>query len=55
LVFLAKNIQPDDPTVGWSGTFRGQAVNPAVFVWVADITFIDDSTLIKKGDLTVIR
>ena len=55
LVFLAKNIQPDDPAVGWSGTFRGQAVNPAVFVWVADITFIDDSTLIKKGDLTVIR
>lgn len=55
MVFMAKNIQPDDPSVGWSGDFLGQAVNPAVFVWVADITFIDDSTLIKKGDVTVIR
>ncbi|MBL0099482.1 MAG: gliding motility-associated C-terminal domain-containing protein [Saprospiraceae bacterium] len=55
MVFLAKNIQPDDPTVGWPGTFLGQAVNPAVFVWVADIEFIDGITLIKKGDLTVIK
>ncbi|MBK8625829.1 MAG: gliding motility-associated C-terminal domain-containing protein [Saprospiraceae bacterium] len=55
MVFMAKNILPDDPSVGWSGDFQGQAVNPAVFVWLADITFIDDSTLIKKGDLTVIR
>ncbi|MBP7644790.1 MAG: gliding motility-associated C-terminal domain-containing protein, partial [Saprospiraceae bacterium] len=55
MVFLAKNIQPDDPTVGWPGTFLGQAVNPAVFVWVADIEFIDGITLIKKGDVTVLK
>ena len=39
-------FEPNDPVAGWDGTHRGQALNPAVFFWVAEIEFID--TLFDK-------
>ena len=60
LVYSANNI-PSDQTFerGWDGTFKGQVVNPGVFVWTAEIVTIDDNgnpeVIIEKGDVTVIR
>jgi gliding motility-associated-like protein len=36
-VFEAFNFQPNDPTYGWDGFFRGELMNSAVFVWYAEI------------------
>jgi hypothetical protein len=55
MVFENKNILPDIPAEGWSGDFQNQLVNPAVFVWVADIEFLNGTTMVKKGDVTVVR
>ncbi|MDB5282644.1 MAG: hypothetical protein JWO06_1719 [Bacteroidota bacterium] len=40
---------------GWDGTYRGLLQDPSVYVYVADITFLDDTTLKKTGSLTLIR
>ncbi|HEX5111685.1 MAG TPA: gliding motility-associated C-terminal domain-containing protein, partial [Saprospiraceae bacterium] len=40
---------------GWDGTFRGNKMQPAVFVYVADITLGDGTHLQRKGNVTLIR
>ncbi len=53
-VYSANNIA-NGTTYGWNGIFKGKKVDPAVFVWVADVHFIDGVTLTYSGDLTVLR
>ncbi|MDX1685660.1 MAG: gliding motility-associated C-terminal domain-containing protein [Saprospiraceae bacterium] len=40
---------------GWDGTFRDEVVLPGVYVWMAEITFLDNETEYFSGDVTVIR
>ncbi|TXF88675.1 hypothetical protein FUA23_13495 [Neolewinella aurantiaca] len=40
----------------WDGTGQnGKPVNPAVFVYVIEVEFLDDVTLTYRGDVTVLR
>ncbi|MEM1321330.1 MAG: gliding motility-associated C-terminal domain-containing protein, partial [Bacteroidota bacterium] len=55
LVFEDANFQPNDPTHSWDGTLRGEPMNPAVFVYWAEIEFIDGEVRLYKGDVTLIR
>jgi len=54
-VFQLDDFQPNDPNVGWSGTFRGQPMNPAVFVWMIEVEFIDGVVEVYSGDVTIVR
>ena len=38
----------------WDGTFRGRRVPEGVYVYVAEVTFLDGDTFIYKGDVTVV-
>jgi gliding motility-associated-like protein len=45
---------------GWDGTYRGEPVNPDVFVYYLDVTFCQNQRLsglspYKKGSITLIR
>ena len=40
---------------GWDGTFRGQPLNPAVFVYFLKAKLSDDRTVSQYGDITLIR
>jgi large repetitive protein len=55
LVYQQFNFQPNNPTDGWDGEFRGELVNPAVFVYWAEVEFVDGDTKIFKGDVTVVE
>ena len=55
VVFSDTNFQPNDPDRGWNGIFRGQSVNPAVFVYVAEIAFVDGFEELYSGDVTVVK
>lgn len=55
LIFERENIQPNSPSDGWNGFFNGQKMNPAVFVWMAEIEFLDGEIQILKGDVTLAR
>ncbi|MBR9921196.1 MAG: hypothetical protein GYB31_10190 [Bacteroidetes bacterium] len=54
-MFLAEQILANDPTKGWDGRFRGELVDPGVYVYWAELKLVDRTTVIIKGDITVIR
>ncbi|MEO1257868.1 MAG: gliding motility-associated C-terminal domain-containing protein [Bacteroidota bacterium] len=54
-VFAAGNFTPGDILSAWDGQFKGQMMQPGVFVWFAKIGFIDGITETFKGDVTLIR
>mgnify|MGYP000212260369 CR=1 FL=1 len=54
LVFRQQNIEPNNPKYGWDGHFRGQPMNPAVFVWWAEIELASGQVILMKGDLTLV-
>jgi gliding motility-associated-like protein len=54
-VYERLDFAPDDVNVGWDGTFKGQKMNPAVFVWQAVIEFVDGQEEVFTGDVTLQR
>jgi gliding motility-associated-like protein len=54
-VFQNENFQPNILELGWNGRFRGQDMNPAVFVYYAVVEFIDGQEVLFKGDVTIER
>jgi len=54
LVFEELSLQGVDATEGWNGRLNNVPVNPGVFVWSAEITFIDGVTENFAGTVTVI-
>lgn len=55
LVYETSNILPNDPKLGWDGHFLDQPVNPGVFVYVAQLRFVDQEVIQAEGDVTVLR
>ena len=53
MVFRRDDMLPNDETLGWDGRFRGKALNPAVFVWWADVELADGRRILLKGDVTI--
>ena len=54
-VFQAANFSPNDPIAGWDGTFKEKRLDPAVFVYFAEIEFIDGHVEMYKGDVTLLK
>lgn len=54
MVFTDKDFQPNDRSHGWNGMFKGTRMNPAVFVYYAEIRLIDGRVLLYKGDVTLV-
>ncbi|MEM6964021.1 MAG: choice-of-anchor L domain-containing protein [Bacteroidota bacterium] len=48
-------IMPMNPLSGWDGTLRGKPLNPQVFVYYAEIEFIDGYTERFEGDVALRR
>ncbi len=54
-IFTAQNFQPNIPAEGWDGTFKGDDLDPGVFVYFAEVLFIDGKEIIFKGSITLVR
>jgi gliding motility-associated-like protein len=55
LVHEAVNFKPNDPSKGWDGNFHGEKMNPGVFVYRAEIEFLDGLTEYYTGDVTLMK
>lgn len=55
LVFEGENLKPNDPNYGWDGSFNGRPMNNAVFVYYAEIAFVDGSSEVVKGEVALLR
>ena len=53
-VFEAKGFQPNDPAYAWDGRFKNRTLNPAVFVYLAEVEFIDGFVKLFKGSITLL-
>lgn len=54
-VFTYYNFQPNDPAYGWDGKYRGEHLNPGVFVWTAEVEFTDGAVIRYKGGVSLVR
>ena len=48
-------FESDDPSYGWDGTYKGQIMNTTSFVYVIDVTFLDDRIEHVKGNVSLVR
>lgn len=55
LVYEGRDFPVNDPNTGWDGTFRGEAMNPGVFVWVLEVEFADGKLEVYRGNTTLIK
>jgi gliding motility-associated-like protein len=55
LVFEAEDMLPEDAKNGWDGTFNGKQLEPGIYVWMAEIRYIDDYIANRSGDVLLIR
>ncbi|MFK8103107.1 MAG: choice-of-anchor L domain-containing protein [Saprospiraceae bacterium] len=55
LVFADEDFQPNDPAHSWDGRFQGKILNPAVFVYWAEVEYIDGTKVLFEGDVTIVR
>ena len=55
LVYQIFDTPPNDAQFGWDGTFRGEPLNPAVFVWYTTVVYRDGTTETVGGDVTLMR
>lgn len=48
-------FETTDQNVGWDGTFKGKACDPAVYDYYLEMICIDEEKFFKKGNITLIR
>lgn len=54
-VFQTSDILPNIESLGWDGYYHGEAMNPAVFVYVAHVRWKDGEREMLSGDVTLFR
>ncbi len=45
----------NDMSLGWDGTYRGKDMQPGVYIWMAEVLFLDGTKAFYTGDVTLIR
>ncbi len=55
LLYLREGFPPNDPTMGWDGTHRGEVLNGGVFVYFIKVRLRGNREEILKGDVTLLR
>jgi len=54
-LFETSNVFPNDPSKGWDGRFQEEMMNPGVFAYFAEVTYIDKLTLVYTGNITIVK
>jgi gliding motility-associated-like protein len=54
-IYVDGPFQPNDPAHGWNGRFKGKHMNPAVFVYHAEVELVDGRIVMIKGDVALLR
>lgn len=55
MVFEFEDFVPGSPAQGWDGRLDGEPLNPAVFVWFAEVELKDGSTQLLEGEVILVR
>ncbi|MGZ8538438.1 MAG: PKD domain-containing protein, partial [Flavisolibacter sp.] len=55
IVFERSNFSPNEISLGWDGSFKGQPLAPDVYVYTCDVLCQNNEVLTYKGDVTLLR
>lgn len=55
LLYRTSNALPHADFLQWNGTFNGQKLPPQVFVWQAEIEFLDGERKVFAGDVLLVE
>ena len=55
LVFQQENFAPGDPIGRWDGRFGSRDYDPGVYVYVAEVAFLDGAVERFSGDVTILK
>ncbi len=55
MVFNRKEMPINDPISGWDGKLNGRLMKPAVFVYMAEVEFIDGALETFEGEVILLR
>jgi len=55
LIYESHALAPNREHLGWDGRFRGKPMQPGVFVYVAEVRFLNGERAVYAGDVTLIR
>jgi len=55
MLYTQNNLPRESINEGWDGSFRGKRVDPGVYVWMANVHFIDGVDILYSGDITLLR
>lgn len=55
LLFEETGLELNSEQAGWNGTFKNQEMNSGVYLYTAEVLFIDGNREIFSGDVTLLR
>ncbi len=56
LLYQDDNFLPADFYIGgWDGSFKGKEMNVGVFIYIAEVVFVDGIVLLYRGDVTLLK
>ncbi len=55
LVYERNDFKANDASAGWDGTYKGQKLNPDVYVYIIEILCDNNTTLPYKGNITLLK
>lgn len=54
LMYEGQDLPPNESSSGWNGFFNGELMNTGIYVWVAEIEYLDGEVVLMKGDVTLV-
>lgn len=54
-LYFREDLPINDPSEGWDGHFRGELMDPGVYVYAVEVELTDGSVRLYKGDVTLVR
>ncbi len=55
LVFEKGAFLPNEPAIGWDGSFRGKIQERGIYTYVTKVRFLDQELVVYSGNITLIR
>ena len=55
LVFERLNFSANDAGAGWDGTYKGNPLNPDVYVYACEVVCDNNEVLVFKGDVSLLK
>jgi gliding motility-associated-like protein len=50
-----EDFMPNLEQEGWNGTFKGEVLDMGVYIYFVEVEYIDGSTSVQKGDLSITK